>query len=1183
DAGAALDAKVRCVWDRDLTTPDDFDQTSPFQTVTGGGGIATHTLEYTVPSGLEGSTLTLAYWVTTQLLNGNDALTDSWLWSTYTIVIGGVQTERPILLLTFDVESDDTDPSSGYVTPLTIQAISDIVALLESSSLVGTFFIQGACYDNVVSGDTFMTEVEKVMLRNEIGSHSYSHAAMGALTRSEMAFQLTDAEFALEMKLYGFRGPYFDITSDLQDELSVEEYIYDVSIWDGGESTPYLVNTPSGSLFEVPWRASDHDTSYAVLTQVIDNYVASGHNLTMVFHPQYVAADWTGFSNLISAVSDYASTSQVEVITALSAVNRVRGNNLPDLSVGVSDIYFDKPDPTIPGSTVDIKYTIHNLGGSDASNFIVRLFDGNPNSGGSQIGSDVVIAFLGPSLAMRNGAQWVATSSGQHDIYIQIDPSNSLVEIREDNNLAYRSISVVSSDPLSVSLTGSTASGTAPLLVDFAAYTSGGTAPYLCYWEFGDGDYIDWATQDTASKTYSQPGLFEARVMAKDSIGQMSDWTDPWQVSVFKSSVNPYVSELIVTTDRNIDSASIVKDITALVDFADENEIAALSILVKEDEVSGDGRIMPGQIFYLETDSEFGDIMAPGYEHVDVLQTVIEKAHEVGIKVYAWIPVFADEFALSKNPMWRLDPVNEDARQYQLERVREVLENYDVDGIRLDHLRYPTGLCLLFPTPLIAERNIEKFTSDVRDIVDDTQLLKRRDILLGAYLQGRTRSWSVCQSYSLLEPYLDDVMPLFYWQDLAFNATWPGPALPLDKNNALTDLFWRLKATFNPEETYQEWLEDWSTNVPSRYISNELNEMGDITPSSIVPVYSMTSRFDYFDVANWKSEIYWIPESDTVDFFEVSAAKSRDFGINRFALYYFGKLEGPGSIESRIPTFLASANDVMTGVLSSPTSTPPDISPFNGGWHDLIYRKTLIWLGSPANMTVTNSEDDMFGIDRGGNLYDEIAESLVSYVATNKTYILPDDCYNVRIEGLDSGEYDLVISRLNGTSVERAAFLDVPVDANTDDVVTFGCQVKEVSIMTEDDEKNFDFEVFIGDDEFESEFEATNLRIRKGETQSYDYSNVDSSDTTVEMKLDEGSDGTYEYTYTMNDGTDGGEIDYPKKGADTDLTMVVMAVIAIIIATVVSLLLLNRRRRSKPERIEGDEKARDEEEDFRET
>jgi hypothetical protein len=85
------------------------------------------------------------------------------------------------------------------------------------------------------------------------------------------------------------------------------------------------------------------------------------------------------------------------------------------------------------------------------------------------------------------------------------------------------------------------------------------------------------------------------------------------------------------------------------------------------------------------------------------------------------------------------------------------------------------------------------------------------------------------------------------------------------------------------------------------------------------------------------------------------------------------------------------------------------------------------------------------------------------------------------------------------------------------------------------------------------------------------------------MKLDEGSDGTYEYTYTMNDGTDGGEIDYPKKGADTDLTMVVMAVIAIIIATVVSLLLLNRRRRSKPERIEGDEKARDEEEDFRET
>lgn len=108
----------------------------------------------------------------------------------------------------------------------------------------------------------------------------------------------------------------------------------------------------------------------------------------------------------------------------------------------------------------------------------------------------------------------------------------------------------------------------------------------------------------------------------------------------------------------------------------------------------------------------------------DPLQAAIELAHERGIELHAWVWVFAGANqghndilnqpqtylgpVLSRNPDWVLkdqngevfnrtpgfkkafyDPANPEVRKYLLALFQEIIDNYDVDGLQLDYIRYP--------------------------------------------------------------------------------------------------------------------------------------------------------------------------------------------------------------------------------------------------------------------------------------------------------------------------------------------------------------------------------------------------------------------------------------------------------------------------------------------------------------
>lgn len=96
---------------------------------------------------------------------------------------------------------------------------------------------------------------------------------------------------------------------------------------------------------------------------------------------------------------------------------------------------------------------------------------------------------------------------------------------------------------------------------------------------------------------------------------------------------------------------------------------------------------------------------APGY---DPLAFAIEECHKRGMECHAWLVTFplgtekhvkelGSSSVVKKNPSickryngeWFLDPGNPGTSDYLTRLVRELVQNYDVDGVHFDYIRYP--------------------------------------------------------------------------------------------------------------------------------------------------------------------------------------------------------------------------------------------------------------------------------------------------------------------------------------------------------------------------------------------------------------------------------------------------------------------------------------------------------------
>lgn len=123
-----------------------------------------------------------------------------------------------------------------------------------------------------------------------------------------------------------------------------------------------------------------------------------------------------------------------------------------------------------------------------------------------------------------------------------------------------------------------------------------------------------------------------------------------------------------------------------------------------------------GQIFWHS--EKFASSIHPDYRDFDLLEAAVRKAKAVGIKIHPWLcdfPESKDSAAYTLHPEWAMlnpeggttaeEKLSEDrpyspvwmcpvrrpgyADQWLIPMMEEIAENYDVDGIHHDYVRYP--------------------------------------------------------------------------------------------------------------------------------------------------------------------------------------------------------------------------------------------------------------------------------------------------------------------------------------------------------------------------------------------------------------------------------------------------------------------------------------------------------------
>ncbi len=267
-----------------------------------------------------------------------------------------------------------------------------------------------------------------------------------------------------------------------------------------------------------------------------------------------------------------------------------------------------------------------------------------------------------------------------------------------------------------------------------------------------------------------------------------------------------FVTEVIVRTVENFKNHS---DVVKFMNSAANRHVSVINLNVKEDE---DDAVPSGYVFY---DSSIAPV-APGYAQFDALADVIAEAHARDIQVRAWIPQFHDRAAFDHDPAWRMmalrdgqivpftgsngneyfvNPLHPDVQAYERSIIREIVANYDVDGVVLDWLRFDDynmdlsdytrqeysaaygydPATIDFSTDNAKRRQwndwrttrIGEYVSDVADDIDSLV----PDLFTGVYILPPEFT-EVGQDAGKFKDYVDFVSPMAYFADWGFDPSW---------------------------------------------------------------------------------------------------------------------------------------------------------------------------------------------------------------------------------------------------------------------------------------------------------------------------------------------------------------------------------------------------------------------------
>ena len=216
----------------------------------------------------------------------------------------------------------------------------------------------------------------------------------------------------------------------------------------------------------------------------------------------------------------------------------------PDLAIEGIDIVYSPENPN-EDEDITIDVVVHNYGGVDAAKWRVKLYDGDPDAGGTKIteysaGDDDIIDSDGGSFTFQRIWYGTSTTPGYHEIYaVAEDTSQPREETRISNNKDFTTIEIeeIPNDkPVIIA-----SIDTAVLWIDepvrvnagksYDNETTNGEADdsdnsadlQYKYYRGSENGWTSWVPEYKWDISFSSPGNKEILVVAKDERNKQSE------------------------------------------------------------------------------------------------------------------------------------------------------------------------------------------------------------------------------------------------------------------------------------------------------------------------------------------------------------------------------------------------------------------------------------------------------------------------------------------------------------------------------------------------------------------------------------------------------------------------------------------------------------------------------------
>lgn len=218
-----------------------------------------------------------------------------------------------------------------------------------------------------------------------------------------------------------------------------------------------------------------------------------------------------------------------------------------------------------------------------------------------------------------------------------------------------------------------------------------------------------------------------------------------------------------------------------------------------------------GEVLYRSVIEPMSSVVAspkPGQEPFDPLAFAIEESHKRGLTCHAWIVTYplggnkhvqnlGQSSIIKKQPSlavrykneWFLDPGNPQTDDYLLSIVKEIVKNYEVDGIHFDYIRYPDNSARFPDKATFAKHgrgkqisdwrrgNINRFVTKMYDVVKELKpWVQVSSAPLGRYkpLNNKHDGWNAYETvmqdagYWMQSGKHDALYPMMYYRNHLF-------------------------------------------------------------------------------------------------------------------------------------------------------------------------------------------------------------------------------------------------------------------------------------------------------------------------------------------------------------------------------------------------------------------------------